>query len=198
MKPWTPLGLAALTLSLAGCGAMNSLTADVSSYGQWPQAMKASPRYTFERLPSQQANADFQTRVEDAARPALERKGFVETQAGTDADVLVQVAAGARQVQSPYYDPWNRWDGRFFGGFGHFGRGFGFGMSFEPPITQMQVDVLIRDRRSNQTLYETHATHQRAGGVVESLMAPLFDAALADFPLPAVSPRSVTVPVSLP
>lgn len=199
MKPSRILGLAALTLSLAGCGSMTSLTADVSSYGQWP-ADRASPRYVFERLPSQQAQPDFQTRVENAARPALAGKGFVPVERMDQADVVVQVGAQARTVQTGYYnDPWRRWDGRFFGGFGgfgHWGGGVGFGMSFEPPVTQMQVDLLIRDRRSSQTLYETHAAHQRAGGIVESLMAPLFEAALKDFPLPAVSPRTVTVPVA--
>lgn len=190
---------AAATLSLAGCGTMNSITADVSSFGQWPPT-RPLPRYAFERLPSQQTQADFQGRVEAAARPALTRKGFVEADSPQKADVLVQVAAQARTLYSGY-DPFDRWDGRFFGGFGGFwgGRGgFGMGMSFDPPVTQMQVDVLIRDKASSQTLYETHATHRRAGGIVESLMRPMFDAALQDFPAPAISPRVVTVPIPQP
>ena len=194
------LALAATVLALAGCGTMTSLTADVSSYGQWP-AGRTQQRYAFERLPSQQAQPDFQSRVEAAARPALARKGFVAVDTPEQADVLVQVAAQARTLSSGFYDdPWNRrMDGRFFGGFGGIfgGRGgVGFGMSFEPPYTQMQVDVLIRDRRSSQTLYETHALHQRSGGIVESLMPPLFDAALQDFPAPAIRPRVATVPVA--
>lgn len=187
---------AAATLSLAGCGTMTSLTADVSSFGQWPPT-RPLPRYAFERLPSQQAQPDFQARVEAAARPVLTRKGFVEADSPQKADVLVQVAAQARTMYSGY-DPFDRWDGRFFGGFGGLwgGRGgLGFGMSFEPPVTQMQVDVLIRDKASSQTLYETHATHRRAGGVVESLMPAMFDAALKDFPAQAISPRVVTVPI---
>lgn len=187
---------AAATLSLAGCGTMTSLTADVSSFGQWPPT-RPLPRYAFERLPSQQAQPDFQARVEAAARPVLTRKGFVEADSPQKADVLVQVAAQARTLYSGY-DPFDRWDGRFFGGFGGFwgGRGgLGFGMSFDPPVTQMQVDVLIRDKASSQTLYETHATHRRAGGVVESLMPAMFDAALKDFPAQAISPRVVTVPI---
>lgn len=190
---------AAATLALAGCGTMNSITADVSSFGQWPPT-RPLPRYAFERLPSQQAQADFQSRVEAAARPALTRKGFVEADSPQKADVLVQVAAQARTLYSGY-DPFDRWDGRFFGGFGGFwgGRGgLGFGMSFDPPVTQMQVDVLMRDKATSQTLYETHATHRRAGGIVESLMQPMFDAALQDFPAQAISPRVVTVPIPQP
>lgn len=188
---------------LAGCGTMNSVSADVSSYGQWP-AERAPSRYAFERLPSQQAQTDFQSRVEAAARPALAAKGFVAVGQAEEADVLVQVAAQARTVSSPYYsDPWGRYDGRFFGGFGFGGlwggrSGIGMGMSFEPPRTQMQVDLLIRDRRTSRTLYETHAVHQRAGGVVDSLLAPLFQAALQDFPKPAISPRVVTVNIDPP
>lgn len=196
MKFGTLCLAAAATLSLAGCGSMSSLTADVSSYGQWPPT-RPLPRYSFERLPSQQVQPDFQARVEAAARPVLTRKGFVEADSPQKADVLVQVAAQARTVYSGY-DPFNRWDGRFFGGFGGFwgGRGgLGFGMSFDPPVTQMQVDVLIRDKTSSQTLYETHATHRRAGGVVESLMPVMFEAALKDFPAQAISPRVVTVPI---
>jgi hypothetical protein len=194
--------LAAASLALlGGCGTMNSVSADVSSFGQWPEG-RAPSRYAFERLPSQQANPDFQSRVEAAARPALARKGFVAVDTPEQAEVLVQVAAQARTVQSPYYsDPWGRrYDGRFFGGLGFGGLwggrgGLGFGMNFEPPISQMQVDVLIRDKRNTQTLYETHAVHQRAGGIIESLLAPLFDAALKDFPARAISPRVVTVPI---
>lgn len=193
----------ALVMMLTGCGSLRSVTAEVSSYGQWPAERKPA-RYAFERLPSQQVQADLQTRVEAAAAPVLARKGFILSPLD-QADVLVQVAVQSR-TQSRYVDdPWGRrldgsWFGGVFGTGGIWGRhgGVGIGMSFEPPMTQMQVDLLIRDRRSNQTLYETHALHSRAGSVVESLMAPLFEAALQDFPAQAISPRQVTVDLPAP
>jgi len=185
---------------LGGCGSLKTLSAEVSSYGQWP-ADRTSVRYAFERLPSQQVQADFQARVEAAAAPALAAKGFSPV-AMDQADVLVQVAAQARVIEN---DPWVRRDGWLFGGVfgvggGVWGRngGVGIGINFDTPRTQMQVDLLIRDRRSSQTLYETHAVHVRPGGVVESLMAPMFDAALKDFPTQAVSPRVVTVDIPAP
>ena len=57
----------------------------------------------------------------------------------------------------------------------------------------INVDLLIRDRRSNQVLYETHAVHDRQNTVDLGLLPYLFEAALKDFPNPAVSPRTVTV-----
>ena len=185
---------------LSGCGSMKTLSAEVSSYGEWP-ADRTTVRYAFERLPSQQAQGDFQARVEAAAAPALAGKGFSPV-AMDQADVLVQVAAQARVIEN---DPWVRRDGWLFGGVfgvggGVWGRngGVGIGVNFDTPRTQMQVDLLIRDRRSSQTLYETHAVHVRPGGVVDSLMAPMFDAALKDFPTQAVSPRIVTVDIPAP
>jgi hypothetical protein len=195
-------GLALVTM-LGACGTLKSITAEVSSYGQWPTGH--AQRYAFERLPSQQAQADLQNRVEAAATPVLARKGFTPVPM-EQADVLIQVGAQARTMSGYGDDPWGRrLDGSFFNGvFGVGGMwggghgGVGFGMSFEPPLTQMQVDLLIRDRRSSQTLYETHAVYTRSGGVVNSLLLPMFEAALQDFPAQAISPRQVTVDVPQP
>ncbi len=191
-----------LSAGLGGCASINQVSADVSSYGQWPQD-RAQPRYAFERLPSQQANADQQTRIEQAAAPELARKGFVRVDQAEQAEVLVQVAMQMRVMPAIYDDPYYRpMDGRFFGGvfsvggiWGNRG-GFGVGVMMEPPRAQMQVDVLVRDRRTGQTVYETHANHQRVGAAYEGLMPALFRAALFDFPAPGISPRRVTVDVS--
>jgi Domain of unknown function (DUF4136) len=190
--------LTALTGSLSGCSTFNSVAADVSSYGQWP-ADRKQQRYAFERLPSQQAQASFQAVVEAAAAPALASKGFVAVATADQADVLIQVAAQSRLYEDPYR---STYDGRFFGGrFGVGGGiwggrgGVGIGINLEPRQTQMQVDVLIRDRRSTQTLYETHAVHERYGSAVDSILPMLFEAAMMDFPSPAISPRRVRIEV---
>jgi len=193
-------GLAVLTAAglLSACGSLTTISADVSSYGQWPQD-KVKPRYVFERLPSQQSQADFQSRVEAAAAPELAAKGFVKVASADQADVLVQVAAQSRTVgryEDPYYRPY---DGSFFNGTVGFGgiwggrSGVGIGIQMEPSRSQMQVDLLVRDRRTGQTIYETHAVHQRVGTVVESLMPALFRASLMDFPLTGISPRRITL-----
>lgn len=182
------LGGAAL---LSGCAGLHSVTADVSSYGSWPKDRKPGT-YAFERLPSQQSNPIAQDALERAAAPALEGAGF-KPAAASKADVLVQVSAQAQERPSPFDDPYGpRWSvGWGIGSWYHHG-GLGLGMSMEPPWWQLQVDVLIRDRVSHEVLYEAHARHERAGSI-DGLAGPLFQAALTDFPLPAVSPRPVTV-----
>jgi predicted small secreted protein len=193
------LGLVTAAVVLGGlsaCSTFTSVGADVSSYGQWPADRKGAS-YVFERLPSQQVQADFQGRVEAAAAPMLARKGFVLAASPDKADVLIQVAAQSRLYENPYR---RSYDGGLFGGqFGLGGGiwgghgGVGIGINLEPAQTQMQVDVLIRDRRSNQTLYETHAVHERYGSMVESLLPVLFEAALLDFPAQGISPRRVLI-----
>ena len=44
------LAAAAAALLLAGCAAMNTVTSEVVSYGDWP-AGRAPGSYVFERLP---------------------------------------------------------------------------------------------------------------------------------------------------
>jgi Domain of unknown function (DUF4136) len=183
--------VACALLMLAGCATTDSVTAQVSSAGQWPDATSAKT-YAFERLPSQQAQADLQARVEAAAKPVLAQHGFVLLADGQP-DVWVQVAAGSNSRTGRADDEFPAMDGRIFGGiFGGHG-GVSLGMRLAPTHTTMQVDVLLRDRRSGKILYETHASYERTGGQDEQLLSPLFDAALKDFPTPAISPRQVTV-----
>ncbi len=68
-------------------------------------------------------------------------------------------------------------------------------LAMDPPWVTMTVDMLIRDRRSKQTLYETHARYDRQGVADDRLYPWLFEAALKDFPYQAVSPRAVTVTI---
>lgn len=188
--------LAALALGaalLAGCSGIRTINAEVSSFGTWP-AGRVPGSYAFERLPSQQSRPDDQSAIEAAAVPALAAAGFRPASA-EQADVLVQVGAATRVRPSPYndyYGPRGRWGWGLGGVWG--GPGWGFGMTYEPPWTELQVDLLIRDRRSHAVLYETHASWETVGSV-SGLMQPLFEASLKDFPGPAISPRTVTVVV---
>jgi len=179
------------TALLSGCANLHQVTADVSSYGTWPASRKPGT-YAFERLPSQKSNPLEQDALEQAAMPALEAAGF-KLEAAAKADVLVQVSAQTQARPSPFSDPVGpRWGVGWGWGWGGPRGSMGLGMSMEPPWWQLQVDVLIRDRASHEVLYEAHARHERAGSV-EGLAEPLFRAALIDFPIPAVSPRPVTV-----
>ncbi|MGE5450459.1 MAG: DUF4136 domain-containing protein [Acidobacteriota bacterium] len=183
-------------LAAGGCAQVPSVTSQVSSYTSWPQGRKPG-HYAFERLPSQQSQPALQDKLEAAAQPALAAAGFEWVADADKADVTVQVGAqnqidARRRSYDPFWGPWGpAWGGWWGGGRG----GISMSMSMEPAYVQMQVDVLIRDKRSNQVLYETHARHDRMGAVDEKVYPYLFEAALKDFPQPAVSPRTVTVTV---
>lgn len=195
------LGLSLLLTGwLAGCAGVSAITSQVSSYGQWP-AGRQPGLYTFERLPSQQSRVEWQDKLEAAAQPALAAAGFVLAKEAGQADLTVQVASQVQTDPRPRYDPfwgpygpWGR--GGVGGWWGGRGRG-GLSMSFavEPPHVQTQVDVLIRDRRNNQVLYETHAKLDHVGAADDRLLPYLFEAALKDFPHQAVSPRAVTIEI---
>jgi hypothetical protein len=188
--------VAAPLLMLGGCAGMTELSSQVSSQGNWPEGRKPG-RYVFERLPSQQAQAELQDKLEADAQPSLAAAGFERVSDAQQADVSVQVASQVQIDRRSRYDPyWGPWGRPGWGGWWGPGRG-GVSMNWamEPPYVLMQVDVLIRDRRSNQVLYETHATYDRLGSADERLYPYLFEAALKDFPHQAVSPRVVTVPV---
>lgn len=197
--PGRRLALAAATAALAagllgGCATLNSVDSEVSSYGTWP-AGRAPGSYRFERLPSQQARADEQALLEEAARPALQQAGFSEAPEGQPADVTVQLGGRVQRTdRSPWDDPmWWRW-----GVGGVWGRGWGpnvgLSMHFDQPRYQREVALLIRDRASGQPLYETRASNDGVSSGDRALLEAMFEAALKDFPTPAVSPRVVRVP----
>jgi hypothetical protein len=194
MRRWLLALWCLSALWLAGCAGSPNVVSQVSSYGSWPQG-RTPGAYVFERLPSQQAQAGVQDRLEAAAVPALQAAGFRKVTQPEQADVSVQLSTQSREDTSLRHDPY--WGGGRLGWGGWWGSGgwggIGLSMRMEPTWVQMQVSVLIRDRRSNQVLYETHAVHDRQNTVDLDLLPYLFEAALKDFPHPAVSPRTVTV-----
>lgn len=187
--------IAALAL-LSGCADLRAVTSEVSSFSAWPSE-RSPGSYVFERLPSQQADASLQDLVEQAAEPALAQAGFKRVDTPAQADVWVQVGLQRQTVVSDWRDRWDpfwpygRWGVTGFYGGQH--RGLALGVSAQPPLTQVQVSVLIRDKITHQVLYETKAVRQNSGGFDARLMSPMFAAALQDFPLPAISPRTVTI-----
>ena len=191
--------LAAL-LTLGGCAGMNQLSADVSSFGDWPAERKPAS-YAFDRMPSQQAHADEQALLEQAALAALERAGFQPVAAGAEPDVLVQIGARtSRTDRSPWVDP--LW---WLGGFGFYGRygmwrgpywGLGTRWDSGGPRYEREVALLLRERSSGKPLYEAHASHEGFGSSTQPLLAPLFAAALAGFPAVQPEAHRVTVPLA--
>jgi len=186
--------LLATPLLLGACASLNTVSCDVSSFGDWP-AGRAAGSYAFERLPSQQAQAAEADALEAAARPALQKAGFVPAAVGQEPEVLVQLGGRfTRSTRSAWDDPlWWR------GGFGRYRHGPWIGptwsmqMQLESSRYDSEVAMLLRDRASGKPLYETRASNDSTSRADAATVAAMFEAALADFPRPALSPRRVTV-----
>lgn len=182
-------GCVAAFMALSGCANVNSVTSDVSSFGSWP-AGRTPGTYVFERLPSQVQQLG-QDDLERAARGPLASAGFTEGRA-ENADFNVQLGSRIGQV------PGGSGTGVGIGGaFGSGGRssfsGLGIGLSFGGSGTQdREVSIVIRDRRTSQTLYESRARSEGGSGEARITEA-MFAAALKDFPNAAVSPRRVVI-----
>ena len=182
-------GLAGTGLVLTGCASMRTLSAQVSSYGSWPASRKPNT-YAFDRLPSQMAQPMEQDRIEAAALPALEAAGFKQA-SREQADVLVQVGAFVVETNDRWRDPFYwRADWWYYRRHPFFHPGVG--MYYDSPQYQREVGVLIRDRRSNEALYETHARYT-SSWTSDTILPALFEAAMKDFPQQAMSPRQVVV-----
>ncbi len=198
--PRTLIALMA-SLLLAGCANLNSLSNDVSSYSQWPADRKPAG-YAFERLPSQQSQPEAQAQLEAAARPALAAAGFQPAAEGSEADVTVQIGVRIQQSSRGYWDDPFYWHGSLWYGWGgprwRGSMWWGGPMYWGPPPTyySREVAVLIRDRRTGATLYETRAVNDGNYGAIESLLPAMFAAAMKDFPAPAISPRRVVTPLA--
>jgi hypothetical protein len=179
---------------LGGCAGMSQISSDVSTFGDWP-AGRDPGTYAFERLPSQQAQAVETEAVEAAARPALQKAGFVEAAPGAEPDVLVQVGARSTRTGS---DPW---DDPFWwrGGFGYWRHGpwvgpsWNLNMYYENRRFDREVAVLIRDRSSGKPLFEARASNEGNTMGNATLLQATFQAALTDFPRQGVNPRRVVV-----
>ncbi len=187
---------AALALSgLAGCAAMRSISFDVSSFGEWP-AGRQPGSYAFERLPSQQARAAETALLEDSARPALAKAGFVPVAEGQAPDVLVQVGARVGRADGPLWDDPLWWRG----GFGSFRYGPWGGPRWSLVFRQdygryeHQAAVLLRDRASGKPLFEARAVHESSTELTsKGTLGLMFEAALMDFPKLGVNPRTVVL-----
>lgn len=188
------VGLGALLL--AGCAGFTTLSSEVASFGEWPAGRKPGT-YAFERLPSQQARAETQATLEEAAKPALAAAGFQPAAAGSEPDVLIQLGVRATRYElAPYADPlW--WRGGLWGGrYGPWvGPRWNPYLLSEPTRIDREVALLIRDRVSGKPLYETRAAGGGSLSPTPGVLRAMFAAALKDFPAAGLNPRSVTVPL---
>lgn len=177
---------------LAGCAALNTMPAEISTWGDWPADRKPG-RYAFDRLPSQAAQPEAAARLEDAARAALEAAGFSAAAPGDKPDVLVQVAArNSRADLDIWADPlW--WRGGWLPGRRVWVEPLWWPELHARTRYEREVALLLRDAESGKPLYEARASNEGANAGGSALQQALFRAALADFPRTGPNPRQVTV-----
>lgn len=187
--------LAALLLS--GCAAGYILDNNVQSFSGLA-ALPPEPTYRFERLPSQQSPAH--TQLEALADPALHKAGLRRDDAKPR--YSVQVTARLQRVLSPWASPWDGWGWGGWGwgaglgrhhphAFGHFGA---FGR-LESPWYQREVEVIVRELRSNRVVFESRANNDGPWLDHASVLPAMFEAALQGFPNPPPGPRRVNIQI---
>ena len=200
---------AASLVAVTGCAGPYTVSADVSSYGAWPADRKPGT-YAFDRLPSQQKDAQRQQSVENAAAQALADAGFHPAAEGTRPAVMVQIGARTeRYEQAPWDDPfW--WGGprRFgyagwapYGAYGPWGpygfhRGIWAPFPPQPDVYRNEVALLIRDTGTGKALYETRASTEGYSSGGDRMLAAMFIASMKDFP--RINDKAHDVRVELP
>ena len=195
----------AVCVLATGCASLNTVSADVSTYGTWP-AGKAPGSYAIDRLPSQPNPDPDERALEDAASRALEAAGFTPAAAGHAPDYLVQIGARvSAQQRAPWDDPrwWGAWGPRW-STMSWYQPGWGWGWSqgmvwrggywaAEPTDYRREVGVLIRERATGQAVYEARAQSSGVTRGSTALLGALYGAALKDFPQVQAQPRTVTI-----
>ena len=181
---------------LSGCSGMRLVDSQVSSFAPTPVAAGAS--YRFERLPSQQANAAFQDRLEAIAGQALAKVGLKRQDSA--ADLTAQVFLTQR-VESLAPDRslvgWHL--GWRVGPHGGIGMGLGHAPLFaglaDRPGYWREVRLILRDSASAAVVFETRASHDGPWADSGAVLPAMLEAALQGFPNPPPGERRINIDI---
>jgi hypothetical protein len=188
-------------ISLTGCGSMRLVDTEVRSFAT-PPTVPAGATYRFERLPSQQADAVRQDKLEAMAQQALNQVGL--QRGDRTASHSVQVTYGMKvDAHAPWEQPepafgWNLGWGLGRGGRGGsvtLGAGVPFGHLATSPYYWRQISVVMRSLATHQVVYESHATHDGRWVDTEAVLPALFEAALKAFPNPPPGVRRINIEI---
>lgn len=193
-----------LLLLLAGCAGVRLVDTQVQAVSTLAPGSTAltAAHYRFDRLPLQAAQPGFD-RAEALAQAALARVGLVRDEAGATVSVQLTVRVGSYLVDAsgrPYGGPGWMGGAGGVGGYGQImigsGGMFGIGMRSMPStLYRHEVNLVLRDVRTNQVLYETRAVNEGPWSDADQVLAAVFEAALRDFPYPPAGPRQVNIEI---
>ena len=191
--------LVMVSMLLAACSSMRLVDSDVSSFAPPPALVMAqAATFRFDRLPSQQAQAQRSAALEAIAQVALERAGMRRD----DAAAQYSVQLGLRMFRDPQA-PWD--DPRYIQGiavpavvptrYGLLLRHPSLNLQFDFPYYRREVTLVIRRAADAQVVFETRAQHDGRWPDDEGVLPAMFQAALQGFPNPPAGMHRVVVEI---
>lgn len=184
-----------LIAGLAGCASTWMVDSDVNTFSKLSR-VPAGAGYRFERLPSQQAAEQQQSRLEAMADAALQHVGLRRDDA--QPAYSAQISARVTAAIAPWDDPWFSpgWAPHSPFGYGPGYRPGFYGPVFPPnPWYLREVSVVLRELPSGQVVYETSARNDGPYPASGAILPILFDAALQGFPNPPAGARQVRIAI---
>jgi hypothetical protein len=196
-------------IQLTGCASVRLIDNDVTAFSKLT-AVPAGATYRFERLPSQQTDAQRQDKLEAIAQASLDKVGLqrVGDAPGSPA-ARYSVQMGIVVLNNTY----SYWDdarpsvtGYVSVGAGPYWYGprrrYGYGYGYFGPYPYLptpsyvyEVSLVMREVANSQVVFETRAKHEGPWGDSLAILPAMFDAALQDFPKPPAGPRRVNVEI---
>ncbi len=197
--------ICAVSVLLTACAGPTLIQSDVQSFTQGTPStpLAAGASYKFERLPSQNAAPEQQSSLEATSRVELEKLGLKYDE--KTPQFTVQVSARTIRQDS---DAFQTNIGFGWGpGFGLAGRDYALtrngtivwlrpAFGSEAPTYTRELQVVVRDAKTQAVVYETQARHEGRWANGAQLLPAIVQAALAGFPTPPAGPRKVSTPVA--
>ena len=181
-----------VSLALAGCGTPRMIDSSVRSFNTANAELPLEGPFSFrfERLPSQQAGAQSQDRLEDIALPVLAQKGLLPDALAPRFTLELRMAVDAINQADAFHGRW---------GFGTMGSGLWaqpMAMGLQATRYRYTVQLLLRDATSKTVAFESTATHEGPWSDRAAVLPAVLLAAVQDFPQGSDRARRVLIDLS--
>lgn len=178
-----------VSLVLAGCATNRLIDSSVRSFTTANAELPLEEPFSFrfERLPSQQADAQTQDRLEEIALPVLAQKGLVPDALTPRFTLELRMAVDVINQSGSFHAHW---------GFGTIGSGLWSqpgSMGLEPTRYRYSVHLLLRDAAIKAVVFESTAQHEGPWSDRAAVLPAVLLAALQDFPQGSDTPRRVLI-----
>jgi hypothetical protein len=184
--------LCIVSLALVGCATNRLIDSSVRSFNTANAELPLEGPFSFrfERLPSQQADAQSQDRIEEIALPILGQKGLVPDALAPRFTLELRMAVDPINQTDPFRSHW---------GFGTTGSGLWaqpMSMGLQPTRYRYTVQLLLRDAANKTVVFETTATHEGPWSDRAAVLPAVLLAAVQDFPQGSDTARRVLIDLS--